>query len=195
MLSTVISVLLFASPAAEPAPAQGGTTMPRQMSVPEAPQGEARGVPTDPLFDRQFVATDDPDFILKAVENGRQNVVDARLAAREFNEQRLRDTAASIEKHNANTTKKLTSLARQKGWRLPAENPDRDLTIQSGTPRRNAADFVRNQITFHQTTVAQYRAQLAGEGDAALKREINLALPGFEKNLEKLLEIAPEGVR
>jgi hypothetical protein len=39
--------------------------------------------------------------------------------------------------------------------------------------------------------VAQFRAQLAGNGDADLKHALREALPGYEKNLQLLLTLKP----
>jgi hypothetical protein len=39
--------------------------------------------------------------------------------------------------------------------------------------------------------VAQYRAQIAGKGDADLKRALKDALPGYEKNRDLLLTLKP----
>jgi hypothetical protein len=50
-----------------------------------------------------------------------------------------------------------------------------------------SADFIVNQIRLHQTTIAQFRAQSAGNGDAELRRVLREALPGYQKNLEMLL--------
>jgi hypothetical protein len=40
-----------------------------------------------------------------------------------------------------------------------------------------------------------YRAQLAGKGDAELKRALRETLPGYEKNLRMLLELPPSVVQ
>ena len=54
---------------------------------------------------------------------------------------------------------------------------------------RTAANFIKQQISFHENTVAQFRAQLNGNGDQDLKRELREALPGYEQNLELLLRL------
>jgi hypothetical protein len=59
------------------------------------------------------------------------------------------------------------------------------------TASRANADFILTQLSFHQNTVAQYRAQIAGKGDPDLKRELQQALPGYERNLELLLKLKP----
>ena len=66
MLATLSLVLLLAEPA-------GQTTMPRHADPPaaETPPAEVRR-PTDPLYDKPITATDDPAFVLVAVENARQ---------------------------------------------------------------------------------------------------------------------------
>jgi hypothetical protein len=59
-----------------------------------------------------------------------------------------------------------------------------------GSFRANA-NFIVGQITYHESTLAHYRAQIAGKGDAQLKRTLREAVPGYEKNLELLLKLKP----
>jgi predicted outer membrane protein len=166
------------------------TTLPRQRdanAVQQRPAQQER--PTDPLFDRQFVATDDPAFVLGAIESSRQGVIDARSAAELLRKEDLRDAASRIERQNESTREKLETLAKRKGWRLPDGNPQRATTLTASGDSRTAADFIVNQISFHQTTLAQYRAQLAGNGDAELKRALRDSVPGYQKNLDLLLRL------
>lgn len=193
MLSTVALLLLANAP-----PDQ--TTLPRHPDPdPVENQAQRDGTPTDPYFDRSFVATDDPAFILAAVENVRQGALDAQSAAKTLDKPELVAAAQKIGEQNTATSKRLEKLAGAKGWRLPQDNPARDTTTDvrgsdgqaaSSGPRRNA-NFILNQISFHQNTVAQYRAQIAGKGDADLKRALKESLPGYEKNLEVLLTLKP----
>jgi len=191
MLSTLV-VLLLASGQA-PDDRQQQATTPRQADTqPYEKRDEAQGVPTDPLFDRKLVATDDASFILNAVETSRQATLDAQGAARQTQSPSLRETAQAIGEQNAATMQKLEALAKRKGWRLPENNPDRASTVPTTGPHRADANFIRNQITAHQTTLAQYRAQIAGKkSDPELKRTLQQALPGYEKNLSRLLTARP----
>ena len=192
MFSTVALLLLANAP-----PDQ--TTLPRHPDPdPVEHQAQRDGTPTDPLFDRGFVATDDPAFILSAVENVRQGSLDAERAARSLDKPELVAAAQKIGQQNDATSQRLQKLATAKGWRLPQDNPARSTTtngadgnsaIPGGT--RTNANFILNQISFHQNTVAQYRAQLAGKGDAELKRALKESLPGYEKNLDLLLTLKP----
>ncbi len=169
------------------------TTMPRRpVADPVEQASKPSNEMPDPLFDREHVATDDPAFVLQAVENTRQGIVDARAAARDLTNPQLRDAAGKIGAQNATTNQRLEKVAHAKGWRLPQANPARDVTVPSTAEgaRRNA-DFIRSQIAFHENTVAQYRAQIAGKGDVDLKRELQAALPGYEKNLQLLLKLKP----
>jgi hypothetical protein len=183
---TFAAILLFAnSPESQ-------TTLPRIPDpVPVAKQDAREGEPTDPLFSRAYVATDDPAFVLTAVESGRQGIADARaLGVRAT--PTLRDAATVIEQHERATTEKLEALAKQKGWRLPDDNPNRASTLKPGEGvTRTRANYLLGQIAYHLATVDQYRAQIAGKGDADLKRTLRAALPGYEKNLQKLLQIEP----
>jgi hypothetical protein len=190
MLSTLIVMLVAAGPAADPAQEQ--PTLPRQADTqPYEKRDESQGVPTDPLFDRERVATDDASFILTAVENSRQAALDAEGAAKQLSSETLRATAAAISAQNQATVQKLEALAKRKGWRLPEDNPGRASTLPAAGPNRAGANFILNQITAHETTLAQYRAQIAGKGDPELKRTLKQALPGYEKNLTRLLEVKP----
>jgi hypothetical protein len=168
------------------------TTMPRRPTadpVQEAAKPDSDS--PDPYFDRTHVATDDPAFILQAVENTRQGIVDARTAARSLGNAQLRDVAEKIGAQNAATNQRLEKLAQRKGWRLPQNNPGRATALpDTASPRANA-DFILTQLSFHENTVAQYRAQIAGKGDTDLKRELKQALPGYQRNLELLLRIKP----
>ena len=192
MLPTVALLLLANAP-----PDQ--TTLPRHPDPdPVEHQAQRDGTPTDPLFDRGFVATDDPAFILSAVENVRQGTLDAERAAKSLDKPELVAAAQKIGRQNAATSRRLEQLAGTKGWRLPQENPARATTTNgadanTGTPggTRSNANFILNQISFHQNTVALYRAQIAGKGDPQLKKALKESLPGYEQNLDLLLTLKP----
>jgi hypothetical protein len=176
MFATVALVLLFA-------------TDPQQELKQDVPAPRQQGTPTDPLFDKAYVATDEPAFVLSVIESARQGELDARSAAERLSEPDLRDAAARIGRQNGATRTRLEILAKAKGWRTPAKNPGRASTLPVGNDSRTAANFVVQQISFHENTVAQFRAQLNGGGDPDLKRELREALPGYEKNLELLLRV------
>jgi hypothetical protein len=190
MISVAMLLLLAAPP-------QEQTTMPRHADA-ELPARQERrpGTPTDPWFDREYVATDDPAFVLAAIENARQGVVDARNAANSLGTSELRAAAQKIHTQNAAMSSQLEHLADTKGWRLPQPNPERTSTVSDGDAGnggsvRTNANFILNQISYHENTLAQYRAQIAGKGDADLKRALRQALPGYQKNLELLLKLKP----
>jgi uncharacterized protein DUF4142 len=179
-----LALMLLA--AAQP---QEQTTMPRQLDPqPYEQRDDAQGKPTDPLFDRKLVATDDANFIVSAVETVRQSSLDARGVEKGLPSQSLRDTAAAIGRQNDATTQALEALAKRKGWRLPEANPVRASTLPPASPHRTGANFVVSQISVHEQTLAQFRAQIAGKGDPELRRALKTALPGYEKNLQRLLE-------
>ena len=182
MLETLSLVLLLAENTA------GQTTLPRHKDPPaaSAPPAEQE-LPADPLFDRPMTATDDPAFILSAVENVRQGVLDARVAENGLPTPELRSAAATIGKQQQETLQKLEALARSKGWRLPAGNPVRAGSVPVSSSARTSADFIIHQIAFHEQTLAQYRAQLSGKGDPELRRVLRAELPGYQKNLQMLL--------
>ena len=92
---------------------------------------------------------------------------------------------------NEKVGRKLEELASTKGWRLPEGNPGRVGSFEAAMPARTHANFIISQISYHEATLAQYRAQLSGNGDPALKRTLRGALPGFEKNLDLLLTLKP----
>jgi len=192
MLNTVALLLLANAP---PDP----TTLPRHPDPdPVEHQTQRDGTPTDPWFDRAFVATDDPAFILSAVENVRQGTLDAESAAKSLDKPELVAAAQKIGRQNEATSRRLEKLATAKGWRLPEENParatttngaDANVAMPGGT--RTNANFILNQLSFHQNTVAQYRAQIAGKGDSELKRALKEVLPGYQQNLDLLLTLKP----
>lgn len=193
----MINLAMFLLLAAPPAPSPEGTTMPRHPDQGlEERQAQRAGTPTDPWFDRDHVATDDPAFVLAAIESARQGVVDARNASSELASAELRAAANEIHAQNSTTTRRLEQLADAKGWRLPQPNPVRTSTFDDGDAHRGVsvrtnANFILNQISYHENTLAQYRAQIAGQGDADLKRALRQAVPGYQKNLELLLTLKP----
>jgi len=162
---------------------------PQQEMKQDVPQPQQQGTPTDPLFDKAYVPTDEPAFVLSAIESARQGELDARKAAETLNKPELRDAAARIGRQNSATRTRLEILAKSKGWRTPAKNPDRASTLPATDAARTDANFIVQQISFHEATVAQFRAQLDGRGDADLKRELREALPGYQKNLDLLLHL------
>jgi hypothetical protein len=189
MLEVLGLVLLFANPPQET------TTLPRRFDDASLQQQQRRdGTPTDPWFDKQFVATDDPAFILTAVDSGRQGIEDARALGAEAPAE-LAAAARKIEHQSRETTSKLESLAGRKGWRLPDDNPGRAPSVSKAGPARTRANFIVRQIAYHQATIAMYRAQIAGKGDAELKRALRQTLPGYEDNLRILLELPPSVVQ
>jgi len=166
------------------------TTLPRHGDVvpaEERPSGQEH--PTDPLFDREYVATDDPAFVLLAIESTRQGIVDARNAQGILRDADLVDAAVRIRKQNETTYQRLETLAKGKGWRLPADNPQRASTFRTAGEARTAANFIVSQIATHEATIAQFRAQLGGKGDAQLKRAVRETLPGYQENLYLLLRL------
>lgn len=181
MFATLSLVMLLAEPASQ-------TTLPRHADPPaaDAPPAEVRR-PTDPLYDKPIAATDDPAFVMTAVENVRQGVIDARAAEAGLPTPELRSAAAKIGKHQEATLEKLEALAKVKGWRLPQGNPVRTGAVPVSGAARTSADFIINQIAYHETTLTQYRAQLSGKGDSDLKRALRDAVTGYQKNLEMLL--------
>jgi hypothetical protein len=180
-----LAVLSLIGLLAEPA---SQTTLPRHTDPPAAdmPPPEERR-PTDPLYDRAVTATDDPAFVLSAVENVRQGVMDARAAEAGLPTPELRAAAAKIGQQQQATLARLEGVAKKKGWRLPEGNPVRTGTVPVSSSSRTSADFIINQIAHHESTVDQFRAQLGGKGDGELKRVLREALPGYQKNLEMLL--------
>jgi len=188
MLIEIASVVLLAGTA----PSQ--TTLPRHPDPGPAEQRQQReGESTDPWFDRAYAATDDPAFILAAVENARQGVIDARGAQNGVSNPKLRAAADKIVRQNEITSQKLEKLASAKGWRVPQPTPGRTSAViaKPGAPVRSNADFILAQISFHENTLSHYRAQLSGKGDADLKRALKEAVPGYQKNLELLLTLKP----
>jgi hypothetical protein len=176
MFATLALFLLFASD-------------PQQELKHDVPQPKQQGTPTDPLFDKALVATDEPAFVLSVIESTRQGELEARSAAEALSKPELREAATRIGRQNGSTRARLEVLAKSKGWRLPEENPDRASTLPAGSEARTAANFIMQQISFHENTVAQFRAQLNGSGDQDLKRELREAMPGYQHNLEMLLRL------
>jgi len=187
MLGSIVMLMLAGQ---DPGP----TTQPRQYDPDQVDRASSRqGEPTDPFFDRAHVATDDAAFILAAVESSRQGAVDARNAAGHLDDPRLRDVAEQVAAQSEATTRRLEKLAGQKGWRLPQPNPRRDTALprEPATPTRANANFLLNEISYHENILAQYRAQIAGKGDAELKRMLRDEIPTYQKNLELLLTLKP----
>ena len=180
MLATLSLVLFLAE--------QPSTTLPRHAEPPAAdtPSREQRR-PTDPLYDKPIGATDDGAFVLTAIESVRQGVIDSRAAEAGLPSPELRAAAEKIGRQQQQTLAKLETLAKAKGWRLPQGNPARTSTVPVSGAARTSADFIINQIAYHESTLDQFRAQIGGKGDAELRRALREALPGYQKNLEMLL--------
>jgi len=185
MITVTLAMLLAGS-----APDQ--TTLPRHPDPdPVEQQATRAGTPTDPLFDRAMVATDDSSFILSALESSRQGLAEARTAREILKQQPLRAAAAQIGETNNRTTRDLEALARRKGWRLPEGNPKRVSSLAATTEARINANFIIGQLTWHEATIDQFRAQIAGPGDPELKRTLRQALPAYESNRDLLLKLKP----
>ncbi len=143
MLTTMSLMVMLAQPAGE-------TTLPRHADPPaaETPSAEVRR-PTDPLYDKPITATDDAAFMLSAVENVRQGVIDARAGEAGLPTPELRSAAAKIGHQQQATLEKLESLAKAKGWRLPDGNPCAPARCRSVAPRAPAriSSSIRLRIT------------------------------------------------
>jgi len=90
-------------------------TLPRHgdvVPVDERPSGQEH--PTDPLFDREYVATDDPAFVLLAVESARQGIMDARSAQGVLRNAYLVAAAERIRRQNESAYQRLEALAKDK---------------------------------------------------------------------------------
>jgi len=183
MNASLALVLLFANSAQEP-PAMPPSRDARSEQTPIQ-----QGTPTDPLFDKPLVASDEPAFVRSAIEAARQGELDARGAAEVLHTPALRDAASRIVKQNESTRVKLETLAKRKGWPVPEQNPDRASGLPAATGARMGANFIVQQISFHETTVAQFRAQMNGKNDAELRRALRESLPGYQQNLELLLKL------
>ncbi|MEO8017501.1 MAG: hypothetical protein ABI769_06790 [Pseudomonadota bacterium] len=72
---------------------------------------------------------------------------------------------------------------------MPAAIADRATTLPASSADRSAANFIISQISFHESTVAQYRAQIVGSGDAELKRALRQQLTGYERKWDVLLRL------
>ncbi len=180
MIETLALILLLAS--------EDATTNLRAILPPgERPAGQEN--PTDPLFDRKLVATDDAAFVSSAIESCRQGLVEARLAAQRLVKADLRAAAGKIARENDATCTELEKLAAARGWRIPDDHAQREEAVLVAAPARTAADFIITQIAFHEATIAQFRAQLDGDGDAALKRTLSTAVPRYQANLGLLLDL------
>jgi hypothetical protein len=185
MITLTISMLLAGAAVEQ-------TTLPRQPDADTARQQQTReGIPTDPLFDRSLIATDDPAFVAAALENTRQALAEARSAEEFLKLQPLRAAAAQIGETNTSTSRNLERIAKRKGWPLPEGNPQREGTLAATTEARINANFIIGQLSWHQATIEQYRAQIAGKGDPELKRALREALPRYEKNRDLLLTLRP----
>jgi hypothetical protein len=169
--------------------AEGGqVTLPRTVDPALATKPPPDQVQTtDPLFDRPLVATDDPAFVLAVVESLRQGVIDARAGESGLPTPELRAAAAKIGEQQSATLERLERVAKTKGWRLPQGNPVRSGSVPVVSEARTSANFIVHQITYHEHVVSHFKAQIAGEGDGQLKRELRAALPGYQKNLQMLL--------
>jgi Domain of unknown function (DUF4142) len=184
MFSTIALVLFYSGTPAE------ATTLARRPA-PEQIERQRSGESTDPLFDKAPVATDDQAFVLSAVESARQGTLDARNARQVLQAPQLKNLAQRIEKQNSVTLLNLESIAKRKGWRLPTRNPDRDQTSSKTDPHLAGANFIVSQISYHEATVAQYKAQLKGAGDRELRHAISESVGGYEQNLRLLLTVKP----
>jgi hypothetical protein len=182
LLSTAALVLLLAD--------GGRVTLPRTLdpALAEKPTPDAAQT-TDPLFDRPLRARDDAAFVRDLVESLRQGVVDARAGESGLPTPELRAAASAIGEQEAATLESVETLATRKGWRLPEGNPVRSGSVPVAGEARTSANFIIHQITRHQTVISHVKAQLEGQGDAQLKRELRAALPRYQKNLRMLLEL------
>ena len=89
---------------------------------------------------------------------------------------------------------RLETLAKRKGWRLPAENPaSRDRRFAPRARHAPRANFIVQPDCLSRGDDRAVPRAADGKGDAELKRALREALPGYQENLDLLL--ASESLR
>ena len=187
MISPVATRVVAGAP---PAPSRIGTTLPRHPDPdPVAQQQRAprEATPTDPWFDREHVATDDPAFVLAAVESARQGVVDARNAVERTRQRRVARGGGQDQRAERGDHAQARAARRREGMATAATQPgahqhfDRLATRIAARSVRTNANFIVNQISYHENTLAQYRAQIAGAGRRGSETRAARGLAGLSE--------------
>ncbi len=178
-------VLLFANAAQET------PTMPPSRDARAEQTPAQQGTPTDPLFDRPAHRERRTGVRAQRHREPRGRVSSMRAepprccASRSCEKRRRR-----IVRQNESTRAEARGIGETQGM---ASCPSRIRIVQSGLPSageaRMGANFIVQQISFHETTVAQFRAQMNGKSDAELRRALRESLPGYQQNLDLLLQL------
>jgi putative membrane protein len=128
---------------------------------------------------------DDLQFVRQATESGRKEVNSAREALPQLKEPQLRQIAQMLVTDHSNANEKLSRLAEQKGWPMPAP-------VAAAAPPSGAAssDFdakwTAEMIAGHERSVAMYRAQAQSGEDKDLRKYARETLPTIERHLAQL---------
>ena len=155
------------------------------------------GTPTDPYFDRGYVATDDPAFMLaggrerapgrdRCAQRGARPLDNAELRRRRGEDRRAE--RGHVAQARAGCQPPRAGACRSPIPRATSSvNGSSMATTMASTRCAPMRTSSCTRSRFMRTRVAQYRAQIAGKGDADLKRALREAVPGYQRNLERLL--------
>lgn len=128
---------------------------------------------------------DDISFVARATVNVREDMYAARDAVAQLKDPELRQLAESLATSQDDTNMRLSRLAGNKGWPVPADKRQQPPPAGSASPDFDAK-WTAEMIDGHERTVALYRAQAQGGEDRDLRKYARETLPTLEQNLESL---------
>jgi len=129
---------------------------------------------------------DDVQFVRRATESGRQEVLDAQEALPRLKNEELKHFAEMLVSDHGDANRRLSQIAEAKGWPVPGPSAP-DATPAAGTASSDFdARFTADMIAGHERSVALYRAQAAGGEDKDLRKYAKETLPTIEKHLAEL---------
>jgi putative membrane protein len=131
----------------------------------------------------------DRNFIVKAAEDGKEEVELGRLAHGKASNEAVKQFAQRMVEDHGNANKKLMELAANKGVKLDDRAP-RENSMMQRLSKLQGADFdreyVKEMVKDHKKDVAEFRRMHSGAVDPNLKAWIDETLPTLEDHLKSI---------
>lgn len=135
----------------------------------------------------------DPQFVLKASEDGLAEVNHGLLAAQRASSPEVKQFAQRMVKDHEKANKELLDLANTKGFKVASDMGAKHQAMQDRLTKLSGADFDRHymqhMVDGHEKTVALFKAETKSGKDEGLRAFAGKVLPTIEDHLKMAKQI------
>lgn len=136
------------------------------------------------------LATQDQNFITKALDGGNAEVMKGTLAKTRSKNQQIVSYGEMMERDHNSVNGKLKRIAQQRGItvndRLSEESQQMYNRLNQADEAGFDNEFISQMVADHRKTIDLCKAQAANGSDPELKRIANEALPTLEKHMRDI---------